>query len=517
MFAASSQMVGATWVLVGLYTLVVLYFVIKGAMKTHSMDDYAVGSQSFSPLFVALSLSAAMMSAATFIINPGLVARFGISGWVSFGVVFAVGAIGSLIVITKGFRKHGSQVQATTMAQWIGKRYDSPKMSLFFGFLSLLLITFIVLIVVGLTKVLSKSLNLSELYVLLGVVFIVFGYMMFGGANSMIYTNAIQASIMIVVSFVLLGSGYEHFSGGVHGFLEKLAAIDPNLATLTNPKSYFFRDLFEIFFCQFIVGVAVVCQPHIITRSLMLKSEQDVNKYLTYSTVVLILFFNVVFVGLFARLAYPSLMINGVPLKVDGVVSAYVVGQFPVYVGLILVLGLIAAGISTLEGLIQSLSSTITTDIIRPLFGGYLPKEEQARAKREVWINRVVIGVIGIFAIVISANELFNPAKFSVAVLAQNGVYAYFAAAFVPILFGTFLKDVPKFVPLVASLTAIFVHLGIYFGEWIHYMKAPVKNPGIAAACAVLSSLLVGAICLFVSRSLSQTTLTTQNEQQSAP
>jgi sodium/pantothenate symporter len=92
------------------------------------------------------------------------------------------------------------------MAQWMGTRYKSKAYSLFFAFLTLLLITFIVLICVGLTKVLSKTLNVSELSVLIGLVVFIFGYMMFGGANSMVYTNTVQAVIMIIVAFILLGS-----------------------------------------------------------------------------------------------------------------------------------------------------------------------------------------------------------------------------------------------------------------------------------------------------------------------
>ena len=57
----------------------------------------------------------------------------------------------------------------------------------------------IVVIVVGLTKVLSKTLAVGELAALLGVVIFVFGYMMFGGANSMVYTNTVQAVLMLVV------------------------------------------------------------------------------------------------------------------------------------------------------------------------------------------------------------------------------------------------------------------------------------------------------------------------------
>ena len=47
----------------------------------------------------------------------------------------------------------------------------------------------------------------------------------------MVYTNMIQASIMIVVALILLTSGYEHFSEGVRGFIGKLEALDTRLTS----------------------------------------------------------------------------------------------------------------------------------------------------------------------------------------------------------------------------------------------------------------------------------------------
>jgi len=276
---ASKELVFAGWILVLFYMGAILYFVIRGALKTKSISDYAVGNIAFSPTFVGLSLAASMTSAATFIINPGFIALYGISGVLSYIIVLPIAAVTSLAILTKGFRKHGTNVKALSLAQWMGTRYSSPGYSLFFGFLSLLLITFIVLICVGLTKVISKTLNVNELHILIGIVVFIFGYMMFGGANSMVYTNTVQAIIMLIVAFILIGSGYEHFSNGIHGFLDKLKAIDPKLVGLTNDNSFLFRDYFEIIFAQIVVGIAIVCQPHIITKSLLLKTDKDVNKY----------------------------------------------------------------------------------------------------------------------------------------------------------------------------------------------------------------------------------------------
>jgi sodium/pantothenate symporter len=485
--------VTATAILLSVYSLAVVIFVVRGALKTKSIDDYAVGSLAFSPVVVGLSLAASMMSAATFIINPGLIARFGISGVISYALVMPIGALVSFVVLTKGFRKHGTAVKANTMAQWIGQRFGSRAYAIFFALLALLLITFIVLICVGLTKVISKSLMVSELTVLIGVVLFIFGYMMFGGANSMVYTNAVQACLMLIVGVMLLGSGAEHVSDGLSTFFSKLAAIDPNLAKATNAQSPLFRDWFEIGFCQVLIGVAVVCQPHIITKSLLLKSDRDVGRYLWVSVLVSGAFFLVVIVGLFARLTFPDLQYNGAALETDGIVSAYVVHRFSPYAAVIVVMGLIAAGISTLEGLIQSLSTSITSDLIRPLrrrLSGGKANDEQL-AQREVMINRLVIGALGLVSGLLTYEQLVHP-NLSVAIFAQNGVYAYFAAAFVPVLFGTFFKAVSARAVISASAVAIVVHFAIYYGKLLPYTAGKVGNPGVAAAIAICVALVVG-------------------------
>ena len=489
---ASPQLVTAGWILVLAYAGIILFFVIRGAKNITNMDDYALGSVLFSPYAVGLSLAASITSAATFIINPGFVALYGISGVLSMGIALPLAALVSLVVLTKGFRRHGKTVKALSMAQWMQTMYKSRGYGIFFGFLSLLLITFIVLICVGLTKVISGMLNIPELYALLGIVGFVFGYMMFGGANSMVYTNTIQAVMMLIVAFILLGSGYEHFSEGVHGFLDKLRSIDPQLVATTNDSSFLFRDYFEIFFTQIIVGIAIICQPHILTKSLLLNDDRDVNKYLTTGIAAQLLFFFVVFAGLYIRISFPDLSAGGEAIPMDGLVSAYVIREFPVFIGLIVIIGLISAGLSTLESLIQSLSTTITSDILEPLAGGVLGMTAKGGSK--VFINKMVIIALGVITVFVSWDQLVDP-NLSVGIFAQNGVYAYFSAAFMPILMGMFLKGVPLIAPVSASVTAIVVHFSIYYGQLsIPFTAADGQNPGVAAAMAILASALVGGL-----------------------
>lgn len=499
----SAQITGA-WILVGVYAIVIIFLVFRGAAKTRNITDYALGNLFFHPVAVGLSLAASMTSAATFVINPGFIANFGISGVISYGLVLPIAAVTSLVLLTKNFRKYGQSTRALTLAQWIGNRYKSKGYAFFMAMLTLLLVTFIVLIVVALTKVLSKALNVNELYVMIAVVVFVFGYMMFGGANSMVYTNTVQALIMLGVALVLLTSGHEHFSNGIRGFLAKISEIDPLLIQPTNPNSPLFRNWYEIIFAQIVVGIAIVVQPHIITKSLLLRNENDVNKFLTTAVVVQLIFFFVVLSGLYARIMFPDLIANGVMLSNDEIIPAYVVSAFAdspigLIVGLFVVLGLISAGMSTLEGLVQSVSTTITSDIVKPLF-----RHRQLNDRQLITINKLAIVFLAVATIWLSYGQLETP-RLSVGIFAQNGVYAYFSAAFIPVIFGLFLKNIRFHAPLYASITAIAVHFTVYYivpELMIHYdlnlgflnvfMTGHVRNPAIASSTAIIASSVVG-------------------------
>lgn len=521
--ATTAQVTGA-WILVILYMAVTLFFVIRGALKIKNISDYAIGNIHFSPTAVALSLAAGMTSAATFVINPGFIANYGISGVLSYGIVMPIAAITSLAVLTKSFRKYGQSVKALTLAQWIGERYHSKGYALLMGFLALLLETFIVLIAVAITMVLSKALNADPVYVLVAIVVFIFGYMMFGGANSMVYTNAIQALIMLVVAIILLTSGYEHFRDGIMGMMQKLADIDPVLVKAKNPSSPLFRDFYEIIIAQVVVGIAIVVQPHIITKSLLLKKESEVNRFLIVAGTVQMLFFLVVIAGLYARLTFPDLKFNGTALSNDTIIPTYVTyifsnGKIAVIVGLVVVLGLISAGVSTLEGLIQSLSTTISSDIIKPLTGKWLKTDRSM-----ILLNRLVIIAIAVVTVILSTQQIRSP-KLSVGIFAQNGVYAYFASAFVPVIFGIYYKKMKRSVAMAGTLIAFAVHFTVYYllpylvtnwnlnlGFFTKYMEGPVRNPAIACSTAVIISTVSVLIMIAISKSMELKTETNDND-----
>lgn len=492
----NQEYIWPTAIMLFILMVVILYVVFKGARKTANIEDYALGSIAFSPVAVGLALAASMTSAATFIINPGLIGLYGFSGIIAYALVLPLAAFASLIFLTKRFRKQGTQVKALTMAQWMSNRYQHKHFGTFFSLLSLLLITFIVLIVVGLSLLIAKPLGADPIWLSVFIVVFVFGYMMFGGANSLIYTNTIQAILMFIVAIILLASGSSFFSNGFEGFTQQLNEISTSLTQSTDPNSLLFRDYFEIIFCQLVIGVAIVCQPHIITKSLILKKEGEVNVFLISGILTMLVFFSVVIVGLYARLTFPDMMGAEGAIKPDQLIPNYILHRFDVGLSLFVTLGLIAAGISTLEGLIQSLSITLTSDLII----SNSKKWQNRSQKQKIVLNRIVILFMASATILFSIQQIKHP-DLSVAIFAQNGVYAFFSAAFFPLVLGMFSKVKNANSAIASSVSALLIHFGIYYGNIGPYMQNAVNNPAISATFAIIGSTLIGLLVLAVGKS----------------
>jgi SSS family solute:Na+ symporter/sodium/pantothenate symporter len=234
-------------------------------------------------------------------------------------------------------------------------------------------------------------------------------------------------------------------------------------------------------FCNFLIGIAIINQPHVMSKALYLKSEKDVNTYLLTGIGVLVLFFAVILVGLYARILMPEAAIEP-----DSVVPTYIVEVFSPFSRSVILIGLVAAGFSTMEGLLVALSTIFSNDIYRPFArerGGLTDDEIDGRAVR---YSRYFLAALVPVVALIAYGQIVNP-NLSVAILGQNGVYALFSATFVPILFGIFSDRITKTAVLAAAVTALAVHFGMYYGEITMY----ANNPAVPATAALISSVAV--------------------------
>ena len=145
-------------------------------------------------------------------------------------------------------------------------------------------------------------------------------------------------------------------------------------------------------------------------------------------------------------------------------------------------LGVLAAGFSTMEGILVALSSIFAQDFLANLLGG--GRGDEAWKSRGLRWARVFLVVLAPVTALLSWEQMRAP-SLSVAIFAQNGVYGLFAATFVPVLFGIFVKRVGRAWIFAASLTALAVHFGMVYGHVTHY----ANNPAVPATLAIFASL----------------------------
>ena len=476
------------WLLFVVYVLTIIGLTWWNRRKASTMSDFAVGSRSVPPFFVGLSLAANMTSVATFVINPGLVHAYGWAGVMGYGIAAPLGIFLGLIVMTKQFRRVGEQVTALTIPQWIGDRYGDRRLTVFFAVVSLLQITFLVLIVTAVSLVLMAVLELPMLIALTFVVGFTFAYIFFGGASVHVWSNSVQAITMVVVAVLLVVSGAEFFADGVGGFFERLAAVGPYYADVTNPDSLLFRDLFEVLVANFIIGIAIIMQPHIMSKALYLRSERDVNRYLITAMVAGTIFTSVLLVGLFARLTL------GGDIAPDHVVATYIATDFASGLRALIMLGVLAAGFSTLEGVILALSTIFANDLYAPL-AGFAGIESDRITARLLPVGRIFLVVLAPITLLLARDQILDP-SLSVAIFAQNGIYGLFAATFAPVLFGMFSRRATKGLALTAAVAALLIHFGMYYGKITVYHN----NPAVPAATALVVSTLIMAVGVALAR-----------------
>jgi SSS family solute:Na+ symporter/sodium/pantothenate symporter len=473
------------WALFGLYLVATSWLAWLGHRKTGDMKTFAIGSGDMNPMIVGITLAASIASTATFVINPGFVYVHGVSALLHLGGAVTLGIVAGLLIMSVGFRKLGVSKGAITLPQWLGERYGSKAVSTFFALVSLLSLCFVVLIVGGLSIVMQQTLGLTNTESLVLIIGFVFGYVFIGGTYAHAYTNTLQGIIMVVIAAVIVGSGIPYFFGEGGGIVKALAAADPNLLEPVNPASNLFNSYFSVYVSGFIIGFAVVCQPHIMTKALYVKDDRALYKSLAVSIAVGLVFTGLLLVGLYAHVADipASALLDPATgqFRQDRVMAAYIAHSFSPTMIAIITVALMAAGMSTLDGILVSLSSIAANDLFlnvaeRRWLAGRSADEKSHIAHRA---SQLILIAMGVAAFVIA----LHPPKL-LGIFGQLGVYGIVAASAVPILFGILIPSLGKITALTCAITALAVHFGLYFGE-------VSANPGVTATWGILASCAV--------------------------
>ena len=453
------------YVLTGGYVALVYWLSWIGMRRTQDISGFAIGNKDMSPYIIGITLAASIASTATFVINPGFVYVHGVSAYMHYAVAGSAGILSAFLVLSRGFLRLGEEKQALTLPDWIYHRYQHRGFSLFFAFINLLSVSFVVLILVGCSLLMTGIFPIEQKPALVIVLLFVFSYVLMGGTYAHAYTNTLQGIMMIVVTLLLFAQGADYFNGD---FLSSLRDIGEGYAAVMNTDSNLYYDFFSVFGAGFIITFALMLQPHILTKVLYLRSEADIGKFIGTTVVVGTLFTLILMVGLYARL-------DGLEISAqDTVVREYLLHQFSgSVVGELtltfIFITLLAAGMSTLDGILVSLSAMVVNDIVSPL--------SKNRSKGLAWSRwtLIMVGIIGL-------TLAWNPPPL-IGLFAQKGVYGLAAASLVPMLFGVLFRgSLP--LPLIASasISALLIHfyLNLFGG---------IATPAVSASYAILTSI----------------------------
>lgn len=456
-----------------------------GFRRTSDFGSFAVGNRSMHPAVVGITLAASVASAATFIINPGFVYVDGFSAWFHMVAATCIGFVAMLYVLSFRFRRIGEQSQALTLPDWVGKRYRSRGFALWFSLLNLLSFAFVVLLVGGISIVMQSLLGISNPAALAIALVFVTGYVFIGGTYAHVLTNVLQGSLMTGATVLILGACIAIALDQPGSVIERLREIDPNLVRLVNDEGRLFNGVFSIYVAGFVVGAVLVCQPHILTKALYVKTDRDVRRYLLVFTVIIVLFFLLGSAGFAAHLVVPpEALVDPATgqFRQDLVMTVFLETIFPEWVFILISVVLLAAAMSTLDGLLVSISTITANDLVLNLFrnSGGSPEDRMRLALK---VSHVVLVVIAIAAFLVN----LDPPRL-LGIFGQVGVYGLAIAAAPPLLLGVLYDRVPLALVWPGSAIALAIHFVLFFYGTSLFPESSLTfaNPGVTAAIAAL-------------------------------
>ena len=485
------------WGLFIVYLIGTSYLGYLGHKKTKDFDSFAIGDGKMSPIIVGITLAASTASAATFIVNPGFVYVHGVAAFMHLGVSVFIGILFMLFLMSFKFRRIGADNKAVTIPGWLGKRYKSTNFAIFFGLINLLSFAFLVLLVGGISIVMQQLLGINNLTALIITLVFVTSYVILGGTYAHVFTNLLQGSLMIIITIIILWSGWS-LVASTPDFFERIADININLIKPINPESDLYNGVFSIYISGFLIGAALICQPHILTKALYVKDDKDVTTYLIIFGIVYLLFTMLLLAGFWALIEVPAeSLIDPITgnFRQDLVMTQYLKTGFPDWLFTVISIVLLAAAMSTLDGLLVGLSTITSNDFFINVLDKFSSTKltQDKKQKLALRASHAILIVLAILTFIVT----LNPPKL-LGIFGQFGVYALVLTSLPPLLNGIYFKNPSLPVVWTFSILALIIHVSLYFYGVDLFPQSTLafKNPavpaGIAILCTAFPALLIG-------------------------
>ena len=379
---------------------------LAGRSSGTSPDDYFLAGRKTKTVVLFFTLIATNFSAFFFLGFAGIGYRIGYSYYamMAFGTAFAALSfywIGS--PVWRLGKRHGY----ITPIELITKESGSPLLgALFFLFMVGFTLPYLAIQPMGAGKLIfSLSEGTIPGYVGSGaLLLLIVVYVWFGGMKSVAITDMLQGILMFVLMFIALWVTGEHF-GGLAAANERAFEIKPELFSRSGGGDHFTP---QIWFSQMVLWVTCLPMfPHMFSRFFMADTAATLKRStVLYAIVPLVLFICPIMIGVFGHLEFPNLT----KVESDSILPRMLhLCASPWLVSLIMV-GAIAAFMSTLDSQLLALSTIATRDLL-PMIG-----IASQKPSRQLFWGRAVIIVFAFLGFLISLSDgaaILDIVKFS--------------------------------------------------------------------------------------------------------
>ncbi|MBQ7266033.1 MAG: sodium/solute symporter [Firmicutes bacterium] len=411
--------------------------------KTKNVNDYVLGGRNVGPWITAFAFGTSYFSSVVFVGYAGQFGwKYGLSStWIGLGNAF-IGSLLAWLVLGRRTRVMTQKIQARTMPEYFGKRYDSKALRVAGAVISFIfLVPYTASIYNGLSRLFGMAFSIDYKICIIVMALLTAVYVIVGGYMATALNDFIQGIIMLigicsVVYAVLLNNG------GFLNALQELSKIktDPTVTAQALQGS---KGLFASFFGPDplnLLGVVVLTSlgtwglPQMVHKFYTIKDEKAVKTGTVVST-----FFAVVvaggcyFLGGFGRLyAAADIYKPDGSVMFDSIVPTMLQTLPDILIGIVVVL-VLSASMSTLSSLVITSSSTITLDLIKETVA------KNMKEKQQLITMRILVAVFVVVSVVLA----LNPPDFIAQLMGVS--WGALAGAFLaPFMYGLYLKSVTK-------------------------------------------------------------------------
>jgi SSS family solute:Na+ symporter len=436
-----------TWLAVTIYIVVgIVIAVVARRRMGRGINEFFLGNRKIGGFISALTYAATTYSAFMMVGLAGLTYQLGV-GALGFELTYLCGLV-LVVFFGPRFWLVGRKFDYLTHAQLLADRYQSRAVGVVAAILCLIfLIPYAAIQVMGIGYLLagvSKG-AIPLLVAMIIAIVLAIVWANIAGLRSVAWTDALQAIIMLVVSITAVCFlAYRGF-GGFGGFFGKMDEEIPQL--LAGPGLF----KFNVFFGLSLPWIFFSLSNPQVTQRLFIPKSVTAFKQMIGGFLIFGLIYTIVSVlwGFGARLLLPGLE------KADMATPSLLAHPtIPWVVAILVMIGILAAAISTIDSILLSLSSMVARDIYKT---GINPKSSE---ELELRIGKVAIPIL--------AAVFF--------------VFAYWAAGKKGLAFMIVPLSVASSAGLLMAVPAI---IGAFF--WKR-----------ATAAGALTSMVVGAVLVLV-------------------